>query len=176
MHSKHREALEKHFNSNEWYGRTQHGQRLLKTFATEDWEIRGWTRLRARTDAHGKAQYLRTRWGRGKEDRELLFVDVHVGTTVKAAHDELFETLSNIQSAVVERRTDTTAVGDVTFALKNTMILFARANVVVWVRNAGPKVVPVTTVARDIDAEIVRRLGGDSDKGPAAGRRRRKGG
>jgi len=46
----------------------------------------------------------------------------------------------------------------VAFHLANTMVTFARANLVVVIRNAGRTIVPVGTVARDLDAQIQRML------------------
>ena len=57
----------------------------------------------------------------------------------------------------VERQTEKDAVGDVAFALDDTMALFARANAVVLICNAGPRVVHVGTVARELDALLARR-------------------
>ena len=39
------------------------------------------------------------------------------------------------------------------------MALFARANMVVLIRNAGPTVVPVDAIARTFDALVIKRLG-----------------
>jgi hypothetical protein len=61
----------------------------------------------------------------------------------------------------IERKTEKNTPGDVAFGLANTMITFARANLVVVIRNAGPKIVPVGTIARELDTQIQRRLGSE---------------
>jgi len=86
----------------------------------------------------------------------LLAIDLFVCNSVKAAHDQLIQALGNMESDAVERQTDKSAPGDVAFALRETMVLFARANVVVLIRNAGPEVVSVFVVARRLDALLVR--------------------
>ena len=97
-------------------------------------------------------------WSHGENINELLSVDVFVSASVKGAHNILLEALGNMQSGVIERKTEKNAVGDVAFQLANTMITFARANLVVVIRNAGRTIVPVGTVARDLDAQIQRML------------------
>ena len=89
---------------------------------------------------------------------ELLAVDVFECASVKAAHDQLVEALANMESDAIERRTEKNAFGDIAFGLNDTMTLFARANMVVLVRNAGPTIVPVSAAARELDLLLVRRL------------------
>jgi hypothetical protein len=66
-----------------------------------------------------------------------------------------------MQSGAITRKTEKNVPGDVAFGLANTMITFARANLVVLIRNAGPALVPVGNIARDLDLQVQRRL--DSD-------------
>jgi len=157
MHAGQKRFLEDHFGARSWYGRSKHGRRAIRDFDFEGREIRGWTLHHAKrqTDPPG----VRSLWRHDDSLDELLGVDVFECGSVKAAHDQLLEALGNIQSGAVERRTDKSAPGDVGFGLANTMVLFALANMVVWIRNAGRKLVPVGTVARDLDALLVKRLG-----------------
>jgi hypothetical protein len=99
---------------------------------------------------------IRSIWRHGESDKELLSVDVFVCASVKAAHDQLIEALGNFESNAVERRTEKNALGEVAFALGDTMMLFSRGNLVVLIRNAGPKVVSVRAIARGLDALLVR--------------------
>jgi hypothetical protein len=71
-----------------------------------------------------------------------------------------------MESDAIERRTDKNLPGDIAFGLNDTMILFARANIVVLVRNAGPTIIPVSAAARELDQLLVRRLEGGA---PIAG-------
>jgi hypothetical protein len=107
---------------------------------------------------------IRSLWRRGEAANELLAIDVFECATIKAAHRQLIEALGNVQSGAVERHTGKNAPGDVAFGLDDTMVLFARANVVVLIRNAGPTVVSVGPVARRLDALL--------EQWPKAGRSR----
>jgi hypothetical protein len=97
-------------------------------------------------------------WSRGNDAEELFAIDVFLSNSVKGAHEQLLEALANMESGAIERKTEKSAPGDVAFGLANTMIVLARANVVVLVRNAGRTVVPVGTIARDLDNQIRRKL------------------
>jgi hypothetical protein len=110
----------------------------------------------SRRDARGTPPALRSLWHRGDPAVELLAIDVWVCASVAAAHDQLLEVLGNIQSDTIERHRGGGGIGDVAFTLGHTMALFARVNVVVLVRNAGPRTVDVEPVARAIDGMIVR--------------------
>jgi hypothetical protein len=165
MDSAHREYLEQRYAAKEWYGRGAAGRRrMIEDFAFEGSELRGWTLLRVPREEGTAPPVIRAFWHRGDPMLELLSIDVWVCGSARAAHDQLLEALGNIQSDAVERRD---GFGDVAFALDDMMALFARANVVVLIRNAGPKAVQVGPVARAIDELLVRRSGGGE------GRRRR---
>jgi hypothetical protein len=158
MHAAQKEFLEERFGAKEWRGRSESGRRVLKGFRFDGAELKGWKLLRFKDSEEGKTKILRSMWSRGDEADELLAVDVFVATSVKDAHETLLEALGNMQSGAIERKTEKNTPGDVAFGLANTMIVFARANVVVLVRNAGRKVVPVGTIARDLDSQIQRKF------------------
>jgi hypothetical protein len=158
MHAGQKEFLEERFGAKEWRGRSESGRRVLKGFRFDGAELKGWKLLRFKDSEEGKTKILRSMWSRGDEADELLAVDVFVATSVKDAHETLLEALGNMQSGAIERKTEKNTPGDVAFGLANTMIVFARANVVVLVRNAGRKVVPVGTIARDLDSQIQRKF------------------
>jgi hypothetical protein len=174
MHDEHRKALEKRHNVSSWYGRSE-GERVLKEFRVEAWQIRGWRVRRATSETSAEPPTVRALWERREGSGELLAVDMFVCASVRDAHAQLLELLANTESDAVETATAKAHVGDVSFVLANTMALFARANVVVWVRNAGRKVVGVGDAAREIDADLLRRLGAQSPApadGGTTGRRR----
>lgn len=158
MQAAQKEFLEERFGAKQWRGRSESGRRLLKGFRFEGSELKGWKLLRVKDSEEGKTMILRSMWRPGDDADELVAVDVFVSTTVKDAHETLLEALANVQSGAMERKTEKNAPGDVAFGLANTMIVFARANVVVLVRNAGRTVVPVGTIARDLDSQIQRKL------------------
>ena len=169
MHAGQKRFLEQRYGASEWYGRSRHGRRVLKGFSFAGSEIRGWTLERVRRDEREQPPAIRSLWRHGESTNELLAVDAFECGSVKAAHDQLIEALGNIESAAVERRTGKNAVGDVAFGLGDTMVLFARANLVVLIRNAGPAVVLVGAVAREIDTLLVRRLQSERPRRPSTG-------
>jgi len=151
--------LEQRYNAREWYGRGRRGRRSLQGFSFDGSELPGWTLQRIRPDEQAQPPVLRSLWSRGDTMSALLAIDVFQCASVRSAHEQLLEALGNIESDAVERRTAPNAPGDVAFALADTLVLFARANVVVLLRNAGPTVVSVDEAARALDARLVQRLG-----------------
>jgi hypothetical protein len=158
MHAGQKEFLDVQFAVKEWHGRSGSGRRMVKGFRIEGSEIKNWRLQRVKRDERAGTTTMLSLWSHGDSGEDLLSVDVFECASVKAAHDQLLEVLANVQSPKVERKTEKTAPGDVAFGLANTMILFARANLVVSIRNAGPRIVPVGAVARELDAKILRRL------------------
>lgn len=158
MQAEQKRFVEKRYNVREWHGQSKHGRRVIKDFTFEEWEIAGWKPQRMVHDEHANSTTIRSLWRHGESTSELLAVDVFECSSVKAAHDQLLEAFGNMESDAVERRTGKNAPGDVAFGLGDTMILFARANLVVLIRNAGPTVVGVGHIARQLDRFLLRRL------------------
>jgi hypothetical protein len=156
MHTEQKEFLDEHFAVKEWYGRGHSGRRMVKGFRIEDLQIKNWKPLRVKVEERARTIALRSLWAHGDSEEELLTIDLFECASVKAAHDQLLEMLADVQSPKVERQTGKNAPGEVAFGLANTMIMFARANLAVWIRNAGPKLVPVGVIARQVDAQILR--------------------
>jgi hypothetical protein len=162
--------LRERYRAREWYGRSQYAKRTIKGFAFSGSEIRYWKIQRIERDERSKPPAIHSLWLRSEAAAEILSVDVWEASSIKAAHDQLIEVLANMQAGAIERRTQTTAPGDVAFGLdvdfglKDTMVLFARVNLVVLTRNAGPKVVSVGAIAAGIDAVFIKRLEADSRK------------
>jgi hypothetical protein len=152
----HKEYLETRHASSEWHGRSTPNHRVVAGFSFSGSELKGWILLRTRRDERVTPPVLRTLWHRGTPEKELLATDVWECISVAAAHNQLLEVLGNVQSDAVERHTGRGGFGDVAFTLNETMALFARVNMVVLVRNAGPKTVEVQPIARIIDDIIVR--------------------
>ena len=109
-------------------------------------------------------------WSHGDSTNELIAIDVFECASVETAHDQLIEILGNVESDAVTRQADRSAPGEIAFGLDHTMILFCRANVVALIRNAGPMVVSVNAIARELDNVLIQRL---QNKAPRARRRAR---
>lgn len=156
MDEQKREFLEQRYAAPEWRGQSTRG--VLTNFRLTGSEIADWTLVKAQRDEAAEPQSIRSLWRRGDAADELLSVRVVECASAAAAHDQVIEELGNFESAAIERRTGANAVGDVAFGLGTTMVLFARANMVVAISNAGPKVVSVVAIAREIDSLIRQRL------------------
>jgi hypothetical protein len=76
---------------------------------------------------------------------------------VNVAHDHLLAVLCEIQSNAIKRDRQS-EIGDVLFTLADAVFLFARANLVVFVRNAGPQVLNLREMAGTIDSAILRHV------------------
>lgn len=76
---------------------------------------------------------------------------------VNDAHDQLITVLCEIQSDAIKRDHQRN-VGDIVFSLADSMIVFARANLVVFIRNAGSHILSLGEIAGTIDAAILRHL------------------
>jgi hypothetical protein len=152
--------LEERYGAADWpaHGRSRRAQR---EFSLTGAKLRGWTLMRLRRDEGAEPAEIHSLWRRGEEDNELLAIDVFACASVKAAREQLLAALGNFQSDAIERRSEKNAPGEIAFALGDTMVLFARANLAVLIRNAGPKVVRVGVVARELDAWLERRLEGE---------------
>ena len=158
MHAAQKRFIEQHYRASEWYGRGMKGRRLIKDFRFEGSEVVEWALDRVQRDERAKPPAIRSLWRHDESGDELLAIDVFECASLKAAHDQVMETLGNIESGAVERRTGKNVIGDVTFGLGDTMVLFARANLVVLIRNAGRTVVRVVAIARALDQSLLRQL------------------
>ena len=153
MDSGQRQYLEQRYRASEWHGRDTARRQMITGFDFSGSELSGWMLYRKRRDERATPPSIRSLWHRGDPASELLAIDVWECVSIIAAHSQLFEVLANVQSDAVERHG---GLGDVAFRLGHTMALFGRINVVVLVRNAGPKTVNVDPVARALDELLVR--------------------
>lgn len=98
---------------------------------------------------------IKSLWKRPDETRRVLInVNIHECTSRKAAHELLLQLLAQFQLPNVRRREGN--VGDVAFSGPDELfILFARGNLVYFVRNAGLDTIPVTAIAEQLDSELI---------------------
>jgi hypothetical protein len=153
MDPQHRELLERRFDVPSWYGSSRYGERTVSGFAITSPELAEWSL--ASTDVRpGERTRTRSMWRRG-ETRALLSLDLSECVSVTDAHDEVLERLADIESDRIER---CEIPGDVAFCYDDTMVLFARANIVAQVRNGGREIVAVMPFARALDERILERV------------------
>jgi hypothetical protein len=161
-----KEFLERKYRASEWHGRGARGRRVMKNFTFEGSEFHGWTLIRIQRDERAKPVTVRSLWQHGDSLNELLTVDVFECVSVRAAHDQLIEALGNVESDAVKRRTEKNTLGEVLFELNDTMVLFARVNLVALIRNAGPTVVSIAAFARTLDSLLIRIAGSKPPHSP----------
>lgn len=153
--------LKKLYEYEAWRGRNTLEERLfiwqfyLSGREIPDWQAR---HVQALPAMKGFPPMIQSAWqpGSGKAET-LLTVDVFECNSLAAAHEFLLKILGQFQGPALTRRTrgDT---GDVAFSTPgDTLILFARANLVLQVSNAGRSMTPVTGIARTLDEEFVRK-------------------
>ena len=162
MHATQRRFIEQRFSAKDWYGRGPRGRRIVREFGFEGSELVEWTLERCRRDEIPKPPSIHCIWRHDEAGNELLAVDAFECASVKAAHDQVIVILGDIESPLVERRSGKNQIGDVAFGLNDTMVLFARANIVLLIRNAGRSVVKVGAIARVFDKALERRI--DSER------------
>jgi hypothetical protein len=149
------ELLRKQHNFSDWQGASADPRPPIRGFEFKGDELPGWALAKSRRTDALQPPRLDTFW-RPKDDTSdtLLGVQVIERMSVRTAREALLDLLADFQSAVIARRTDLN-IGDVVFG-HDLMLVFARSNLVVLVRNAGRKIVLVLEPARLVDAHIVR--------------------
>jgi hypothetical protein len=118
-------------------------------------ELEGWQLHRSQRSKAAETVVIQSLWTRSED--ELLAVDIQACTSRAAAHDALLEWLGEFQSPLIARQSPAPA-GDVAFAMPgNTAILFARGNLAVQVRNAGPRVQALAQLAATFEQALIRK-------------------
>ena len=158
MDERQREFLVKHYSAYDWL-QAQSAQGTITGFIPNGSEIPGWKLVRVHRSDDTKPPFIHSMWRRDDAGEELIGVRITEWRNAAAAREFLLEELGNFESPVIQRRTGPDAVGDVSFGLGDTMVLFALANLVVVILNAGPRVVSVTPIAKALEIFIQQQLG-----------------
>ena len=123
-------------------------------------ELGRWTARRAEpvTVPRARAASL-SMWQEAASVEALLRLDLIETDSVTAAREMLLELLDQFQSPQIQRVVDPSA-GELAFSAPgDTVILFARGNVVALIRNAGRRLVPVADFARLVDGRLQKGTG-----------------
>ena len=163
METERRRQLEQRHDYGAWQGRSAHpASQSVRAFAFSGKELPGWELQRADRKT-GPPPRLTALWRRGGDAPEqVLRVDVYELPAVGAAHGYVIELLNEFQGPDITRRAQP-PIGDVCFGTP-LVLLFARANLVVLVRNAGRDAVEVVGAARALDAHLVSLLTGSEGR------------
>lgn len=92
----------------------------------------------------------------GAGRKTVIEVTVQECPSRKVAHEQLLQFIAQFQLPNVNRREG--FLGDIAFTgPRNLFVLFARGNLVCFLRNAGLEVVPVTELAQVLDQQLTSR-------------------
>lgn len=151
------EELKRRFKYEDWsHPDPAEEKAVLRNISLSGIESPDWSAYRIqRMTTKDFPPYVRSMWQSSTAGTEVLIrVDLYECDSIQAAREFLLRILGEFQSNKIERREG--MVGDVAFSYPgDTMVLFSRSNIVVWLRNAGPKVVSVTFLAQQIDAHLL---------------------
>lgn len=152
------EHLRRRYGYGDWSGKgrsdipSEAGRVDLKLLSLPGWRLQ---HVDVLEDQPGRrvSQSIWSLEAEGKD--EVLSIDVYECASRQDAHDFLLELLDQFQSPLIDRLTQD-APGDVAFAHPGGYaVVFAVANLVIVLRNAGRELVPVTGLARTIQEQLI---------------------
>ena len=157
MDERMREFLVQLYSAAEWLGR-QTSPVAARNVNLTGSEVPGWILVSIRRNDGSQPPFLISLWRHGDTANELASIRIIECANAAAAQEQLLEELGNFESPAIARRTGSDLVGDIAFGLGDTMVVFARRNLVVVILNAGRTAVSVTEIARSLDAAIQQKL------------------
>lgn len=105
--------------------------------------------------AAGWLRAIQSIWSPPGSDDSLLNIDIYECASRRSGHELLTRLLGEFQSPAGSLQ-EQAAIGDVAFADQlNAVMLFARANLVILIRNAGRDLVPASDLAARFDQELI---------------------
>ena len=146
-----RDFLVQHYSAREWLEAPASPGTVARVSFTGS-EVPGWALVSVRRKDDNNPPVSLSMWRHIGADNEVVSARLVECTDAGQAREQLLEELGNFESPLVERRRGKGAEGDVAFGLGETMVTFARGNLVWVVRNAGPQPTQVGDVARSLDA------------------------
>src|SRR5215472_10885494 len=129
MDERMREFLVQRYSAAEWLGR-QTSPGTARNLNLTGSELPGWILVSLRRNAASQPPFLISLWRHGDAANELVSIRIIECANAAAAQEQILEELSNFESPKIERRSGVDAVGDVAFGLGDTMVVFARGNLV----------------------------------------------
>ena len=153
--------LKKHHQFKDWCGQTSLKENhFIWRYFLRGNELPGWQNEYNQTiELPEQVRLIQSIWQRPGTDREQtsLRVDTYECASRVEAHEFLIQLLGQFQIPVMERQKEA-AVGDVAFANpQETSLVFARANVVIRISNAGRESIPVKQTIHSLDADLANK-------------------
>ena len=156
-----REQLQRRFDFDSWKSAPRGAAEVaIGGVAEVGSELGRWTARRAEPVNVPRARAASlSMWQQADSVEALLRLDLIETDSATAAREMLLELLDQFQSPQIQRVVDPSA-GELAFiAPGDTVILFARGNVVALIRNAGRRVIPVAEFARLVDGRLQKGAG-----------------
>ena len=154
-----KDQLRRRFDFTDWPQPSEERvARSTERFAAVGALLGGWRAQRvAEVPVPRATAASRSVWGREERSDTLISVELIEAESSGQAREILLDLLNEFESPQVERQSQAVA-GDVAFTVPgDTVALFAHANVVALVRNAGREVVSVADFARQLDRSLTAR-------------------
>jgi hypothetical protein len=154
-----RACIENLYEAQGWRGQSPYAASPIRHFALGAIYLHGWRlhRLWRNQSPQASTGMIVRAGDKLDEITSVASILLWESASVSAAHDQLLAVLCEMQSNAIKRNRQR-EVGDVLFSLADTMFLFARANLVVLIRNAGSQVLSLGEMAGTIDVAILRHL------------------
>lgn len=142
-----------------WHGSTSLSLNLLlwhyhfKGTELPDWEIRSARML----TLPQRTRFLPSMWQRhgGRHRNEALRVDAYECASREEAHETIIHLLGEFSAPVMQQQTDMD-FGDICFSGNDlTAVLFARANLVFFIANAGRSCLAIKKFAQAFDHDLI---------------------
>src|SRR5262245_16388478 len=144
------EQLKARHGFDDWRNRNTLAQGLfIHNFFPRDGLLPGFRLERLQQVPAEREIYYQSIWMDAAGDSELLVrMDVHACASRPAAHELVAQLLGGFQSPAIARD-DSLAIGDICFSGPGgAAVVFARANLAVFVARVGAKPMPVVELAR----------------------------
>lgn len=154
-----RKYAEKVYESSIWRGQSPYAQRLIRHFGLGSIYLHSWRhhRIWRNLSTPASTGMILRSGDKPHEITAVVSIMLWECTGVEAAHDQLLDILAEMQSNAIKRNRQY-EIGDILFTLADSMFIFARANLVVLIRNASPNVLSLGELASTIDFAILRNL------------------
>lgn len=156
----HLELLRRKYDFKKWHDTNKLDENLfIWKYLLGKREFLNWRSRRITPiDVKGVPPHIRSIWSQSLGGPEkLLRVDVLKCSSRAHAHDHLLELLGKFESSNLIRQ-EQLDIGDVSFSFKESSILFARANLVIFIVNASRNVVHVIKIARRFDKKLISKI------------------
>lgn len=157
--------LKKRLDFNGWFDTNTLDENLfIWNFFFSGDEFSEWSIHNCRILENGLMRANRSVWKPDKEENSLLVVNTYECASRQDAHQFIVQLLADYQTTHITR-TEKASFGDIAFsAPNNTVIIYARANMIFEIRNGGKKVIRMDSFASTLDDVLTNKQKDDAVK------------